>query len=192
MLNILQELLSLQKIQDEYYWDEDNLGYFFSPSDGEELITKTKEVYDGAIPSGNSVSAMNLLKLGRILAKTEYENRSIDIGIAFSSQVKKRAISSAMLLSAVDYSLGPAYEIIFVSKSDFADDDIIHRINETFIPNKVILFVNESIEDNVIYDLAGYTKNYTAVDNKTTAYICQNYTCNLPVTDPDEVLELIK
>lgn len=188
----LTRAIELQKIQDEFYWDEDNLGYFFSPSDGEELITKTKEVYDGAIPSGNSVSALNLLKLGRLLANTEYENKSIDIGISFSKQVKNNVRGSTMLLSAVDYSLGPAYEIIIVSKSEFTDDDIINRINETFIPNKVILFVNESIEDNAIYELAGYTKNYPAIDNKTTAYICKNYTCNLPVTDPEEVLKLIK
>jgi uncharacterized protein YyaL (SSP411 family) len=191
-VHYLTRAIDLQKTQDEYFWDDDNLGYFFSPSDGEELITKTKEIYDGAIPSGNSVSAMNLLKLGRILADTQYENKSIDIGTAFSRKIKREVTGSAMLLAAVDFSLGPAYEIIFVSNKEFADDEIIRRINEQFIPNKITFFVHESNEDNMMYELAVYTKNYKSLENKTTVYICENYACKLPVTEPDEVLKLIK
>ncbi len=187
----LTRAIEIQKVQNEFYWDEEAHGYFFSPSDGEELITRTKEIYDGAIPSGNSVSAMNLLKLGRILADKEYENKYARIGAAFSKKIKKEVIGSSMFLAALDYSLGPAFEIIFVSGSGYHNDSIVQKINGAYLPNKVVLFVNQSADNNILYDLADYTKNYQSVDGKTTAYICENYTCNLPVTDPDEVLKLV-
>ena len=107
----LSESLHLTEIMTDLFWDEDNGAFFFTADDGEKQIVRTKELYDGAIPSGNSVAALVLLRLGRITGESKYENMASIIGKIFSENVEKSPTAYTQLLSAVDFGIGPSYEI---------------------------------------------------------------------------------
>ena len=94
----LSESLHLTEMMTDLFWDEDNGAFFFTAYDGEEQIVRTKELYDGAIPSGNSVAALVLLRLGRITGESKYENMAATIGKIFSENVSPHSIRLATAL----------------------------------------------------------------------------------------------
>ena len=106
-----------------HFLDKENGGFFFTPDYGEKLITRQKEIYDGAIPSGNSVAMLNLLRIARITANSSFEEKADKINKAFSNQVRKYPAGFTQFLIALDFAVGPSYEIIL------AGDKITEDIN---------------------------------------------------------------
>lgn len=174
------------------FWDPDAGGLFFTAKDGEQLLLRKKEVYDGAIPSGNSVAALNSLRLGRITGNSDLELHSDRIGKAFSGNIRKVPIAHTQLLSAVEFGIGPSYEVVIVG--DPGGDDVktmVKKLRSRFIPNKVVVLRPNAEEMPEISSIAGYTGSQTSIDGMATAYVCMNYQCKLPTTDPEKMLELL-
>src|SRR3989304_1637377 len=94
------------------FWGEDRGGLYFTVDDGEELLVRQKETYARARPSGNSVAMSNLSRLGRITADPELERKAEAIGRAFSSDIWKMPSAHSQLLQAVDFLIGPSYEVV--------------------------------------------------------------------------------
>ena len=190
-VSYLEDALRLNDYQIEHFWDEDKGGLFFTADDGEKLIVRTKEVYDGAIPSGNSVAMLNLIRLARVTAKTGYEERARDIGRTFHEQVARGASAFTMMMSAVDFTAGPSFEIV-VSGHAGRDDSrlMVEALNRRFIPSNVVVFRPEDAPGPVV-ELAPYTRTQAAMDGAATAYVCRNYACELPVTGVEAMLELL-
>ena len=184
----IHRAIQLTEISLKHFGDEANGGFFFSPDYGESLIVRTKEYYDGAIPSGNSVFAQNLLHLARITADVKYENYAERIFESASLMVSKNPQAFTQLLSALDFAFGPAYEVIIAG--DYSDEktrEILSGLSHHFIPNKVIILVDPSNPElNLPYD---YLKSYTTIGTKPTIYLCKNFACNLPTTDIEEALK---
>ena len=186
----LKEAISLNDQMIKYFWDDKNFGFFFSPSDGEELLVKQKEIYDGAVPSGNAVAMMNLLKLSRITADTKYENYANELATAFSTTLNGSPISHTMFMSGLDFAVGPSYEIVITGKKGAPDTEkMISTLREKYVPNKVVLFKDENSVD--ITGIAPYTKAQKVIDGAATSYVCLNFVCKLPTTDPQKMLELL-
>jgi hypothetical protein len=191
--SFLLKAIELQNKQIELFWDESLGGFFFSSKDGEKLIVRNKDVYDGAIPSGNSVSYLNLIRLAKITAENHFNEYSKKLNKAFSSRVKESLPGSTMFLNALDFDFGPSTEIIFVgNKEDDKFNSLINDINKTFIPNCITIFVNEDLTNNLMLETAGYLKSYKTVENKFTVYVCRDYECGLPVTTSEKLFEMLK
>ncbi|PKL88150.1 MAG: thioredoxin domain-containing protein [Ignavibacteriae bacterium HGW-Ignavibacteriae-2] len=191
--SFLLKAIELQNKQIELFWDESLGGFFFSSKDGEKLIVRNKDVYDGAIPSGNSVSYLNLIRLAKITAENHFNEYSKKLNKAFSSRVKESLPGSTMFLNALDFDFGPSTEIIFVgNKEDDKFNSLINDINKTFIPNCITIFVNEDLTNNPMLETAGYLKSYKTVENKFTVYVCRDYECGLPVTTSEKLFEMLK
>ncbi len=187
----LKLALLLQQIQIENYWDNENGGFFFTGKNGEKLLIRQKEIYDGAIPSGNSVSLLNLLRLGRITGNAEFEEKADKLIKAFSLQVSNSPIAFTQFLNGVDFALGSTKEIVVVGESSSSETQkMLNLIREKFIPHKVLLF--KDIDNPEISEIAEFTKRQNMIDGKTTVYICENYNCKMPVTDPESLDELLK
>ncbi len=186
----LRTALELQGIQIKHFWDDKNYGFFFTPDDGEELLTRTKEIYDGAIPSGNSVAFMNLLKLSRLTSETKYEEYASKMSRAFSKQVTDAPSGSTMMLQAVDFAVGPSYEVLITDDNETEKEIMLDSLNSLFVPNKVVLLKNKSNETE-LGNAASFTKDYAILENQVLAYVCQNFVCSLPTNDPAELRELL-
>ncbi len=186
----LAKAISLTNILTEKFWDDKQGGFYFTPDDGENLIVRTKEYYDSAIPSGNSVALMNLLKLSKLTGDSKYEELASELSLSVSAQVEKAPSAFTQFLSGYIFAAGPSSEVIIVGDANNPDTkEMLSAINKNYYPNKVVVLLSES--DEKMKNIASFTENYSALNNKATAYVCQNYVCNLPTNDPKEMIRLL-
>ena len=187
----LKAAISLNSELLEHFWDSANGGLYFTANDSESLIFRKKEFTDAAIPSGNSVEMLNLLRISRIIADPELEETADRLERAFSKLIRKAPSGYTQFLSSLDFRLGPSYEVIISGKRE--SPDTVHMLEELwsyFVPNKVLVFRPEG-ENPEIADLAEYTTEQLPIEGKATAYVCQNYECQLPTTEINEMLKML-
>ena len=188
----LQVALDLNKQMIERFWDNENGGFFFTAEDNVELPIREKNAYDGAVPSGNSVAMMNLLRLGRITSDPELEKKAENIGRVFSGSIYEYPTRHTHLLSAFDFALGPSEEIVIVGRPEAEDTrELIRTVKTRFIPNKVLLFRPEGLEKPLITSLAPMS-DQLSMNGKATAYLCSARACRLKTEDPEELLRGIE
>jgi len=186
----LKQALRLNDDLIEHFWDEERGGFFFTPGYGEKLITRQKEIYDGAIPSGNSVAMLNLLRIARITMNNSFEEKADKINRAFSRQIGKYPAGFTQFLVGLDFAIGPSYEIILTGEKNTKEAGLfLSIIEDRFIPNKIILFISSA--EDPINKIIPYLINYEVQEEKITVYVCENYTCNLPVSDAGELKKAI-
>ncbi|MBU0474785.1 MAG: thioredoxin domain-containing protein [Bacteroidetes bacterium] len=187
----LKTAVELQEVQNKYFWDETNFGYFLTASDAEKLLTRSKDIYDGAIPSGNSVSFNNLLKLGKLTANSNNENMASQMSISFSNSVNRAPSGTTMMLQGINFALGNSAEVIVVAEEENnATKEIIQKLNQLFIPNKVVLFKTKSNQTELA-EIAPFTKDYEIEAGEPLIYVCKNYNCNLPTSEIKTALEML-
>jgi uncharacterized protein YyaL (SSP411 family) len=191
-LRYLKVALKLTNDMLKHFWDEDGDGLYLTPDDGESLFVRKKEIYDGAIPSGNSVAMLDLLRLGRITADSDLEEKAAKIRRAFSGKVKQSPSAHTQLMVALDFAIGRCYEVVIAGNTEAEDTKAMVKVLRTrFLPNKVILFYPSEQKSPEIVKLAEFTRNQSSIENKATAYVCLNYNCKLPTTDINKMLELL-
>jgi hypothetical protein len=189
----LRAAIDLQKEMNKHFWDDKNGGFYFTADDGEKLLLRQKEIYDAAIPSGNSVAMLNLLRLGRIAADVGFEEKAAKLNKAFSDDVRKMPSAYPQLMMAVNFAEGPSYEVVIAGdRKDKSTKEMLREIRRAFIPNKVMILRPTEEKMPEITALAAYTRYHTTIDNKATAYVCRNYNCALPTTDAKKMLELLQ
>ncbi|MFN2517163.1 MAG: thioredoxin domain-containing protein [Pyrinomonadaceae bacterium] len=191
-INYLRTALELNNELLKHFWDTTRGGFYFSADDGEALLVRSKEIYDGAIPSGNSVAMLNLLRLGRITANTDFEKKAAAIGRTFSGEIRSSPSASTQLMVALDFAIGPSYEVVIAGGSQAEDTRaMLNALRIRFIPNKVVLLKPTDQKEPEITKLAEFTKYQSSRDGKATAYVCLKYMCKLPTTDSGKMLELL-
>lgn len=190
-VSYLKRAVNLQEQLLENFWDENEGGFYYTSLEMSDLIIRSKEVYDGAVPSGNSVALMNLVKLSHLTGNHLYEEKAEELVKTFANQVKQNPVSYSLFLLGLENILLPYYDLIIVGeKEDKGVKEILDFLKENYRPNVSILFIppnKESKDYNDLINIAGFVKDYQQIDNKTTFYLCKDYTCQLPVTEIDEV-----
>ncbi len=171
------------------FWDERGGGLYFTSDDAENLIVRKKEVYDGALPSGNAVAMLNLLRLGRFTGDGDLEDRASKLQRAFSEQVRQFPSGYTQFLSALDFSLGPAREVVI--SGSLGAKDMLDAVRSRYFPNQVVLFRPAGEESARIDAVAPFAKNYASVDGKATAYVCSGQACKSPTTEVKDLLALL-
>lgn len=190
-LRYLKAAVCLNKELLEHFWDPVHGGLFFTANDSESLILRKKEFADAAIPSGNSIEMLNLLRLYRITANPELEDTAEGLERAFSKRIRKVPSGYTQFLSALDFGIGPTYEVVIAGKHGAQDtENMLEELWTNFIPNKVLIFRPEGT-DPEITTLAAYTKMQVPIEGKATAYVCKNYECQLPTTEINAMLKLL-
>ncbi|OGC09165.1 thioredoxin [candidate division KSB1 bacterium RBG_16_48_16] len=175
------------------FWDEKEGGFFFTARDGEELLVRPKEIYDGAVPSGNSVAALNMLRLGRITMNDELIEKADTIFRTFAASVLHTPSAYSQLLLAVDFASAGVNEIVIAGTQGSAETEaMIRAVRREFLPNKVVVFVPANETDPAIHHIATFTQYQKAIEGRATAYVCRNYRCNAPTTDVKEFLALLE
>ncbi|GAX60623.1 highly conserved protein [Candidatus Scalindua japonica] len=191
-VHYLQMALDLNSEMIKYFWDEKDGGFYFTADDAEELIVRQKEIYDGAIPSGNSVAVSNLFRLSRITADTGLEKKADKIMLAFSKDVESAPSGYTQMMVGLGFGIGPSYEIVIVGDPEAEDTrNMLNSLRKHFIPNKVVLLKPDDQETPDITRIAEYTEYHSSIEGKATAYICLDFACKMPVTDTEEMLKLL-
>ena len=189
----LKEAVTLNEDLIEHFWDTENGGFYFSADDGERLLIRTKEFYDGAIPSGNSVAMMNLLRLGRITGDSKMEDSASEIASSASQSVQKAPRAFTALLSSLDFGLGPTLEVVISGAAAAADTkEMLRAVSGTYAPHDIVLFRDPDGNCSAIDDIAPWVKEMGKVDDRAAAYVCEGRTCMLPTTDVGRLLEAIE
>ncbi len=187
-IDFLEQAISLNKTLIDRFWDPEEGGYYFTGEGSEELLGRTKQVYDGAIPSGNSVALSNLIRLGRITADDGLENKADALIRLFSSQVSSAPTGFGQFLQGVNFALLTSHEVVIAGeRKDPQTRRLLAALNRHFIPNMVRV-LNEP-HSGKIEEIAPYTAGQGPREGKPTAYVCQNYSCNVPTHDPEQMLE---
>ena len=165
------------------YWDDEGGAFFFTSHDHEELIVRKKMTQDGAVPSGNSVAALALLKLAKLSGETEFAKCGEGVLHSFGEYLGRVPAAFHMMLVALDFHLYSPVEIAIVGEEDSEDTRAALRaVDSRFIPNKVLALKSESSGEDVdatVPLLDGKSK----VDMQATVYLCENFTCKEPLTD---------
>lgn len=176
-----------------HYRDSDRDGFYTMPEDAEDVPVRQKEVYDGAVPSANSVAMLDLLILGRMTANLEFEEIACRTGRAFSGVVRSMPAAHTFLLIGLEFAIGSNYEVIIAGRPGAGDTDaLIRALRGKFIPNAVVLFRPAGEESPAIASVAPFTQDSIPLDDRAMAYVCTNYACDIPTTDPDEMLSLLR
>ncbi len=188
----LAEAVQLSNIMVDEFLDVTNGGFFLGSESSEKLIVRAKTGYDGAMPSGNSVAAMNCSKLNRITGETKWAEISDKIFMTFSNEIQKTPSGYASMVNAFLFNIDRPKEIVIVGSSkDDETKKAIKKIKSEYVPSKVIIFKDTDDELNKLSPLAKWTVTQETIDEKTTYYICQDFACKIPTTDLDLALKFI-
>ncbi|KEO81846.1 thioredoxin domain-containing protein [Tumebacillus flagellatus] len=164
------------------FWDDDNGGFYFYGSDAETLIARPKEIYDGAIPSGNSVMAYNLIRHLRLTGRENLEpfvERQLQ---AFSGQVNHYPAGFSFLLLALQLALGASQKLLLAEGDDVdAYAEMVAHVQQAYLPFSVTIYKGREQHEHLV-TLAPAHADKSPVDGKSALYICQNFACQAPLT----------
>jgi len=159
-------------------------GFYFTAEDAETLLTRRKEIYDGAIPSGNSVAFYNLQRLSRLSGETEYEAKARKSSNYFSSSLLGQPHAYSMFLVGLDFAFGPSTEIVLTGKP-VELSKITRRLSEEYLPNAITHVWSQELADKIPY-LAEIKPTDTPL-----IYVCKGFVCSLPTDSIEKALEII-
>ena len=191
-ISYLEEAIALNEAMIGIFWDKRDGGLYFTGKGNESLITRSKEIYDGAIPSGNSVAALNFLRLGRMTGNIDLEQRAEQLLRAFSGQVADHPMGYTQLLVALDFMVGPSQEIVIAGDPSLESTRaMIDTIQSSFLPNKVLLLRPHGSEGKRLASLAPFVEAMGSINNRPTVYVCEEFTCKRPITDLDALKTIL-
>jgi uncharacterized protein YyaL (SSP411 family) len=170
----------------ELFWDEEKRTFYDTPADHEELVTRPRDVYDNATPSGTSVATEVLLKLALFLDRGDYRQRAEDVLEKLAGGMEKVPSGFGRLLCALDLSTSETREVAIVGDPEALDTrDLLDTVYAGYLPNKVV--AGRSPDDDEAGGLIPLLAQRPAREGKATAYVCVHYACQTPTTDPEEL-----
>ncbi len=189
----LKTVLELHEIQLKHFWDNDIGGFFFTADDSEELLIRQKEIYDGAIPSGNSVAMLNLLRLSYFTGDHELEEKADIIGRVFTEKLSNTPVAYTNFMIAADFAIGPTYSLVIAGNTDSNDlNEMVSTIRNEYIPNKVLMQRKTEQNPPDIDEFSNFVEYFDNLEGKATAYVCINKTCKPPTHDLNQMIEFLK
>uniref|UniRef100_A0A1A8CNB0 Spermatogenesis associated 20 n=2 Tax=Nothobranchius kadleci TaxID=1051664 RepID=A0A1A8CNB0_NOTKA len=187
----LQWAEELQLRQDLLFWDDQGGGYFCSDPSDSTILLQLKEDQDGAEPSANSVSASNLLRLSHYTGNQEWLQKSQQLLTAFSDRLARVPIALPEMVRALMAQHYTLKQIVICGQRDDSDTaGLLAAVNSLYLPFKVLMLTDGSPESFLCQRLPVLSSMFQ-LDGVATAHVCQDFTCSLPVTDPQELRQLL-
>jgi uncharacterized protein YyaL (SSP411 family) len=182
----LVEADALMGAVSELFWDEETRAFYDTPADHEELVTRPRDVYDSAAPSGTSVATEVLLRLSLFLDRSDYRQRAEDILEELAGGMEKVPGAFGRLLCALDFSTAEPREVAVVGNPGATDTSaLLDTVYSAYLPNKVV--AGRDADDDEAGGLIPLLEGRNAREGKPTAYVCVQYACQTPTTDPEEL-----
>jgi uncharacterized protein YyaL (SSP411 family) len=188
----LEAAIQLQTQQDRRFGDSEAGGYWMTPSDGEALVVREKPSSDGAIPSGNSIAALNLQRLFLLTQDAAYQERSEMTLRAFSELVETSPTVHSILLEALDFALDTPKEIVIITPNDRSQAAaFLAALGKTYLPNRILVVASEA-EARKLEALVPLLGQKRALGGKTTAYVCEDRVCEAPTQELGKFLAALE
>jgi uncharacterized protein YyaL (SSP411 family) len=180
----------LTEAQVRLFWDEQDGGFFDNAGNDKSILLRAKEDYDGAEPSGNAVAAMNLLRLSQFLNRDEWREMAEKTLNLFSGRVAQIPTARPQMLAAVDLALAKPRQIIIAGDRHSPDTQaLLHEVRRRYLPNNILLIVDG--HQTVLAEYVPVVKSMTQLDGRATAYVCEDFACELPTNDPEKLAQLL-
>ncbi|MHB8907727.1 MAG: thioredoxin domain-containing protein [Syntrophales bacterium] len=187
----LQEALALQGVVDAHFRDADG-GYFSTPDDGETLLFRPREGHDGAVPSGNAVTLMNLIRLGRMTGEHRREAEAAALGRAFAGPLSQIPSAHTQWMIGLELQTAPSREVVIAGRPGGEDTAaLLAVLRHQYLPGLTLLMRPVEEEVPAIAAIAPFTKEMRAVGGRAAAYVCAGFSCRRPVTDPRALAALL-
>ncbi len=184
----LTEAERLAHLMIEQFADETSGGFFFIGKAHEPLIVHSKSAYDGATPSGASMAIHSLLRLAKYLDNPEFHDRAVETLKLYYHQMEAMPSGSGQLLCELAFLLSTPKEIAIVGqKADTATNAMLAALHGQYLPNKIVALI-EPTRESTLPILADKTQ----IDNRATAYVCENYACQVPTTEVDTLVAMLQ
>jgi len=186
----LEWAVGLERQMQTHFADPAGGGFHLSADDGERLFLRAKEVYDGAVPSGNSAAVSALARLARFTGDLRYEERAVGVCDAFSARVSGSPSVHTHLLLGLDFLLGPTSEVGIVGHRETSEvGRLLRTLRTSFIPRKVV-HLQEPGETRLAV-LAPYAALPSIPGQPGVAYVCRDFVCQLPTEDPESMMRTL-
>ena len=190
-ISYLSEAIQFSRIMVEDFMNPDG-GFYLGGDNSEKLIVRAMTGYDGAIPSGNSVAVMNLLRITRITGEVKWAEMADQLFKVFSKEIENAPTGFTSMLSAFLFESDSPKEIVIVgSMQDPIAQEAIKRLQTEYHPGNVILFKDTNDKMNQLNPIANWTNEHRPINDQTTFYVCEDFACKFPTTDLDQAFKLI-
>jgi len=202
-IKYLEAAFDLNETLIKHFLDKESGGFYFTADDAEEIILRKKESYDSALPSGNSVQMLNLLKMGKISEDETFTEIALGIELYFSQKIKRSPLAHTNMINAIDFRLGPSYDII-ISCIDQKDASLARAnlrkvLSTNYIPNIIYLDItppegSEGKESGLRlpFSISESLNAKKPIEKLCTYYICSDKDCKSPITKIEDLMETLK
>ena len=188
----LKFAIELQEAQDRLFFDEKNGGYFSTTGRDKSVVLRMKDDNDSAEPAASSVAALNLLRLAQFRDEKQLEERGKKTIRAFSATISRFPSAMPQMLVALDFSLSKPRQIVIAGKPDAPETKaLLAEVHRHFLPNKILLLADGADGQKYLGEKNEALRSMSVLNGKPAAYVCENFTCKAPVTDPDDLRKLL-
>src|SRR2546421_3354172 len=188
----LKFAIELQATQDRLFFDEKNGGYFSTSGKDKSVVLRMKDDNDSAEPAASSIAALNLLRLAQLRNDEQFKNSARKTLDAFAPTVSHFASAMPQLLVAADCSLSKPRQIVIAGKMDNeAARALLQKVHQRFLPNKIVILADGGDGQKFFSEKNEAIAAMSPTDGKPAAYVCENFTCKAPVTDPKALRDLL-
>ena len=182
----LDEAIALVEVVLERFADSEGKGFYYTADDHEELIVRSKDFTDNAVPSGNAMAATALIKLGKITGRHQYLDAALGAMTVASELMQRAPTATGQMLIAVDLQIGPTYEMVLAG--DLAKDDsrtALKDLRKRFLPNKVLVLAEG--KEKPAEALAELLLGKSMLGGAPTLFVCEGFTCQAPAQGLEEI-----
>jgi uncharacterized protein YyaL (SSP411 family) len=188
----LRFAIELQAIQDQLFFDKERGGYFSGAGNDPSILLRLKEDNDSAEPAASSVAALNLFRLAQIRNEARWFEQAEQTIDAFGPQLGHFASAMPQMLVALDLALSKPRQIVIAGKRDAAETRaLVAEVHRHFVPNKVVLLADGGDGQRYLQEKLEALRAMKPIEGKAAAYVCENFTCKAPVTEPGKLGELL-
>ena len=183
----LDEAIRLADVMVAEFADPDGAGFFDTSASHETPVARPRDLHDGATPSGNSVAAEVLLRLGAMTGSEDYSGRASELLRTMASTMREHPLAAGRYLGAVDFYLGPVKEVALAGDRGSSElQALLNVLYDEFEPNVIAGYVDQDRSD--LMERLPFLQDRPSRDGRATAYVCEHFACLPPVHDPEALL----
>ncbi len=190
-LKYLQAAVKITERMIDLFSDKEHGGFFSTVAGDDSLVMRIKEDYDGAEPSGNSIAALNLLRLSHFTGSNKFRTLGTKTVEAFGTRIKETPSAVPQMLVAALDMISNEKQIVLVGSREQLKP-LLKEVYRRFLPFHTIMVVDSEEARRVLTNYNQAVAGMTGIQGKATAYVCENFTCKLPVNDIDNFVQLLQ